>query len=159
MAKGRVGVLEAHEPPKSVAPQTCCGRAIAERLVNSCEARWIGKRLIQMVRAKAADAIKWAKAARDAAKKMSEEAVTAMSYDGGPLGRGLLIPFSKVRNYGDLLHYAMPLAGDLGMRRYGLFTQKDEDGIPQLRSRIIGVSSRSLFSEQLLSPVSVRVRA
>lgn len=110
MARKRVGVLESHEVPGSSEPKVCCGRAIAEYLVRRRYARQIGKRLIQMVNAKAKDAIKQAKAARDAAKKIVEKVV--IGFWDGPLGRGNLLPFAKAHNYGDKLHYEMPHAGD-----------------------------------------------
>ena len=145
MAKGRVGVLEAHEPLDSAVPQTFCGRAIAERLIENREARRIGKRLIQMVRTKAADAIKQAKAARDAMLRTLQRVETMILFWDGPLGRGNVLPFSKLKNYGDLLHYEMPMAGDVGMRRHGLYRREDE-----IRSHTISVSSRSLFNRQIL---------
>jgi hypothetical protein len=39
----------------------------------------------------------------------------------GPLGVGNAIPFAKAHNYGDKLHYEMPMAGDVGLRRHGLY--------------------------------------
>jgi len=112
MAKRRVGVLEAFELPTSVTAQTFCGRGIAERLVATREARRIGKRLIQMVRMKAADAIKQAKAARDAIQKAMRKEIQLMLFWDGPLGRGNVLPFAKPRSSGDKLHYEMPMAGD-----------------------------------------------
>jgi len=151
MAKGRVGVLEAHEAPNSVAPQTFCGRAIAERLVAAGDARPIGKRLVQMVRAKARDAIQQAKAARDAMAVMIEQMRTFVYFDG-PIGVGNLLPFARLKNLGEKLHYEMPRAGDRGMRRFGLYYNRKA----QLRTHMIRVSSRSLFSHQIL-PVRAAV--
>lgn len=112
MAKGRVGVLEAHEAPNSVAPQTHCGRAIAEYLLRQNYARKIGKRLIQMVRGQAALAIKHAKLVRDQAQKRIE--ILVMFWDG-PMGIGNLLPFARgaVGNWTapEKLHYETPMAG------------------------------------------------
>jgi hypothetical protein len=137
MAKKRVGVLEAHEPPKSVDAKTFCGRAIAERLIATGEARSIGKRLIQMVRAKACDAIKQAKASRDAVNRQLQRELEIIKLWDGPLGRGNLLPFAKAHNYGDLLHYEMPMAGD-------------RTPYARSRRRAISVSSRSFFRFQIL---------
>jgi hypothetical protein len=72
MAKHKVGVLEASASPESTAPETFCGRAIAEYLVNEHFARKIGKRLIHMVKLTAAEAIELAKRAREAAAMLWE---------------------------------------------------------------------------------------
>lgn len=116
MAKKRVGVLEAHEAPGSIDPQIFCGRAIAERLLAGREARQIGKRLIQMVRGNARDAIKQAKAARDAmTRRIEAETEKLFFYYDGPLGRGNVLPFSRATNpmlAPQKLHYEMPMAGD-----------------------------------------------
>jgi hypothetical protein len=149
MARKRIAVLEVHEPLCLSAAQTFCGREIAERLIATYEARRIGKRLIQMVRAKACDAIKQAKAERDSIRKKIQRVVL---FDG-PTGVGNLLPFSKPHSYGDKLHYSTPMAGDVGMRRYGLYVRRDEHGVPQLQSREIRVSSRSLFTHQALPAV------
>jgi hypothetical protein len=142
MAKGRVGVLEAHEASESIAPQTHCGRAIAEILIRERSARQIGKRLIQMISAKAADAIRQAKTIRDEAQRKFEakfEALctTKFAWWDGPLGRGNVLPFAKSNNYGDKLHYEIPMANDIGMRRHGLYRR---DG--KLLSHRIRVSAR-----------------
>jgi hypothetical protein len=99
-----------------------------------------------MVRAKASDAIKQAKAERDAIRK---KILRAILFDG-PVGVGNLLPFSKPHCYGDKLHYQTPMAGDVGMRRYGLYSRRDEKGVPQLLSHQVHVSSRSLFNHQIL---------
>ena len=160
MAKGRVGVLEAHEAPDSSAPQIHCGRAIAERLIASRRARRLGKRLIQMVRLKACEAIREAKAARDAA--LAQIAVIERTQNfvkalfEGPTGIGNLIPFSRLPN-GDKLHYEMPRAGDLGMRRYNLYHRRDRDGAVRIHSREIHVSTRNLFVRQPIPAVRLAV--
>lgn len=115
-------MLEAHESPALAEPQTRCGRAIAEYLVDTGEATRIGKRLIQMVSARARDAIQQAKAARDSIQKKLE----IVMYWDGPLGVGNLLPFARLHNYGDKLHYEMPMANDVGMRRHGLYRRDDE---------------------------------
>jgi hypothetical protein len=148
MAKGRVGVLEAHEAPDSSAPQIHCGRAIAERLIASRRARRLGKRLIQMVRLKACEAIKEAKAARDAA--LAQIAAIERTRDfvaalfEGPLGIGNLIPFARLHPHGDKLHYEVPMAGDRGC-------------FARHRPRNLRVSSRSLFSRQPIPAVRLAV--
>jgi hypothetical protein len=52
----------------------------------------------------------------------------------GPLGTGNVLPFAKVHNYGDKLHYQIPMAGD-------------KTAFARSRSRNIQVSSRVLFSQ------------
>jgi hypothetical protein len=106
MAKKRVGVLEAHEAPGSIDPQIFCGRAIAERLLAGREARQIGKRLIQMVRGNARDAM---------TRRIEAETEKLFFYYDGPLGRGNVLPFSRATNpmlAPQKLHYEMPMAGD-----------------------------------------------
>jgi hypothetical protein len=156
MAKGRVGVLEAHEAPDSSAPQIHCGRAIADRLVATREARRLGKRLIQMVRCvKAKEAIQRAKSARDVVEKAIEKEIERMRiiFIDGPKGIGNLLPFSRLHNYGDKLHYEMPRAGDGGMRRYNLYQRRDENGDMRLHSKTLHVSSRNLFLQQPIPAV------
>lgn len=62
----------------------------------------------------------------------------------GPLGRGLLIPFSKSRNYGDKLHYEAAMAGDGSWLRG--YTPRSH----------IYVSGRSLFSQQPIPAAPIR---
>lgn len=52
----------------------------------------------------------------------------------GPLGVGNLLPFAKAHNYGDKLHYQMPMAGD--RTAYARSSRKE-----------ISVSSRHAFSQ------------
>jgi hypothetical protein len=52
----------------------------------------------------------------------------------GPLGIGNVLPFAKAHNYGDKLHYEMPMAGD-------------KTAFARSRRREISVSSRSAFSQ------------
>jgi hypothetical protein len=52
----------------------------------------------------------------------------------GPIGVGNLLPFSKAHNYGDKLHYEMPMAGD-------------RTAYARHRRKEIHVSSRVLFSQ------------
>lgn len=164
MAKNRVGVLEAHEAVESSVPQTHCGRGIAERLVASREARRLGKRLIQMVRGKASEAIKRAKSARDAAEQAIEreteriERLRVLLIDG-PRGIGNLIPFARIHSLGERLHYEMPRAGDGGMRRYNLYQRRDREGCMRLHSKELHVSSRSLFSKQPIPPARLACNA
>ena len=64
----------------------------------------------------------------------------------GPLGVGNLLPFSKPRCYGDKLHYETAMAGD------GNWI----DGYTPRRR--IYVSSRSLFSNQVLPAARIEAR-
>jgi hypothetical protein len=157
MAKNRVGVLEAHEAVESSVPQTHCGRGIAERLVASREARRLGKRLIQMVRTKASEAIKQAKAARDAVEKTLQKEVERIMFYDGLIGIGNLIPFARIHSLGEKLHYEIPHAGDKGMRRHNLYSRRDEAGILQLKSKTLRVSSRNLFLKQPIPAVPLAV--
>jgi hypothetical protein len=61
----------------------------------------------------------------------------------GPLGVGNLLPFAKAHNYGDKLHYEMPMAGDVGLRRHNLYRRSNEKGVSELLSHQIRVSARS----------------
>jgi hypothetical protein len=147
MAKRRVGVLEAHEAPGVNTPRTACGRTVADYLIDHKYALRIGKRLIQMIRVKAHDAIRQAKAALKTLERAIERVLTG--YDEGPMGRGMLVPFSRARNKmlaPEKLHYQIPSAGDVGMRRHNLWRVMEEDK-SVLRSKKITVSSRSLFSQ------------
>ncbi len=56
------------------------------------------------------------------------------SFLDGPLGVGNLLPFAKAHNYGDKLHYEMPMAGD-------------KTAFARSRRKSISVSSRVLFSQ------------
>lgn len=74
-----------------------------------------------------------------------------ISFWDGPVGVGNILPFAKPHNYGDKLHYDMPMAGDKGMRRHGLFSRANEEtGIPELHTHQIHVSGRNLFAQQHL---------
>jgi len=154
-------VLEAYEAVNCSEPQIHCGRAIAERLVANREARRVGKRLIQMVSVKARDAIQRAKAARDAVLAriavMERTAILISTYFDGPLGRGNLLPFARTHTLGDKLHYEIPRAGDTGIRRHNLFRRRDDNGIPQLESKQLRVSSRNLFAKQPIPAVRLAV--
>ncbi len=130
MAKHKVGVLEASVSPDSSAPQTFCGRAIAEYLVNEHHALKIGKRLIHMVKLTAAKAIVLAKAAREEAIKRWERLQLR-------LGVGNLVPFSRPTDPGQHFHYEIPHAGDTGLWRH--------------QRKKIQVSARSRFSHQALA--------
>jgi len=59
----------------------------------------------------------------------------------GPLGIGNLLPFARLHNYGDKLHYEMPHAGDRSC-------------FARHRERNIHVSGRNLFSRQPIPAVS-----
>jgi len=75
---------------------------------------------------------------------VASDGIPQILIDGG-LGVGNALPFAR-RTTGGSFHYEMPMAGDRGMRRHGLFHRTDERGVVQLRSRIIRVSHRSLFN-------------
>ena len=148
MAKGRVGVLEVHEGLKNCEPKVRCGAAIAEIMVKQCEARRIGKRLIQMVRLNAREAIRQAKAARDAALRAAE---VKIGFLDGPLGIGNLLPFAKPHCDGSKLHYEIPMAGDKSLlHRYRLSRREDDMGISRLQTRTLHVSSCNLFRHQAI---------
>jgi hypothetical protein len=76
-SKRRVGVLEAHEAPESSTPQTFCGREIAELMIEAGAACRIGKRLVRMLAAKAAEVIAalklWREQRREAEWRREED--------------------------------------------------------------------------------------
>jgi hypothetical protein len=130
----KVGVLD---PDQRVSDLPCrkVKRKLADRLVSKGVARRISKSLIQIIGEQVA----------------IHQLICA--YDDGPLGRGNLIPFSKSQNpylAPQKLHYEIPRAGDLGMRRHGLFARTNDEGKRELHSHTIQVSGRNLFSRQLL---------
>jgi len=138
MAKHKVGVLEASVSPDSSLPQTFCGRAIAEYLVNEHHALKIGKRLIHMVKLTAARAIELAKAAREEALKRWERLQLR-------LGLGNILPYSRPTDPGQHSHYEIPMAGDKGpWRRH--------------HRKLIKVSARSRWSQPALAPLCGRVK-
>jgi hypothetical protein len=104
-------------------------RTVASYLVRKGFAYRISKALIKM-------------------REQAEEATHALiSYViDGPLGVGNLLPFSKPRCYGDKLHYETAMAGD------GNWI----DGYTPRRR--IYVSSRSLFSNQVLPAARIEAR-
>lgn len=54
-----------------------------------------------------------------------------------------VLTFLKASSPGDRLHYEIPMAGDVGLRRHNLFRRVNEAGISELRTRTIQVSARS----------------
>ena len=150
MAKHKVGVLEASVSPDSSLPQTFCGRAIAEYLVNEHHALKIGKRLIHMVKLSAAKAIELAKAAREAAQKLWERQQLR-------LGIGNILPYSRPTDPGQHFHYEIPRANDKGIRRWGFLSSASKKG-EKLRTRTIPVSARSRWSQPALAPLCGRVK-
>jgi hypothetical protein len=72
------------------------------------------------------------------------DSIPSVLIDGG-LGVGNALPFAR-RTTGASFHYEMPMAGDVGLRRHGLFRRTNELGMVQIHSRIIRVSRRSLFN-------------
>jgi len=54
-----------------------------------------------------------------------------------------VLTFLKASSPGDRLHYEIPMAGDVGLRRHNLFRRTNEAGISELRTRTIQVSARS----------------
>jgi hypothetical protein len=99
MAK-RYGVLEADEP-LSAEPQKHVSKTVAKYLVRKMLAVPVGPRVIQMLKARAAEV---GDTIRD----------VIVGFWPGPLGVGNLIPFAKSSN-GDKLHYEVPHAGDRGI--------------------------------------------
>lgn len=85
------------------------------------------------------------------------EAEKAIGFWDGPLGIGNLLPFARTHSLGEKLHYEMPHAGDRGMRRHNLYSRRDDNGIPQLESKTLHVSSRSLFAKQPIPAVRLAV--
>jgi hypothetical protein len=67
------------------------------------------------------------------------------SYYNGPLGRGNLLPFAR-RTTGDPLHYSVPMAGDVGLRRHNLFRRTDKSGVARLHGKLISASTRNIFA-------------
>lgn len=123
MAKHRVGVLELHESPELCSPRIACGQQIAERIVLQGDARRIGKRLIQMARGTAVEAIRQAKLARDQEAILAAIPSPRGCWDG-LLGVGNLVPFSKSHNpstFPDKLHYNIPAYGDHRLRWMNAF--------------------------------------
>jgi hypothetical protein len=80
------------------------------------------------------------------------------AYSEGPIGRGNLIPFARTHTLGEPLHYAIPMAGDIGLRRHGLFRRRNEAGVFHLHTHEIRVSARSLFSKQDLRGLPIAIR-
>jgi hypothetical protein len=149
MAKHKVGVLEASASPESTAPETFCGRAIAEYLVNEHFARKIGKRLIHMVKLTAVEAIELAKRAREAAAKLWERHSLR-------LGIGNILPFSRRTDPNHHFHYEIPHANDRGIRRWG-FRARASKRNEKLETRTIKVSARprqSTFMPATAAPTS-----
>ena len=62
----------------------------------------------------------------------------------GPLGIGNILPFARLHNYGDKLHYEVPMAGD-------------RSGFARHRPRNLRISSRNLFSRQPIPAVRLAV--
>jgi hypothetical protein len=113
-----IGILEADQP-LTAKPERHTTKVIAFYLVRKCLAVRIGKRLIQMVEVKAAQAIAF---------------VTGRGWWDGPLGIGNVLPFSPPTDPGKHRHYKIPHAGDVGLRRHN--------------RKLIRVSGRSMFSRQ-----------
>lgn len=63
----------------------------------------------------------------------------------GPLGCGNLLPFAR-RTTGDPLHYSVPMAGDVGLRRHNLFRRTDKSGVARLHGKLISASMRNIFA-------------
>jgi len=84
-------------------------------------------------------------------KRIEQAAVNLWN---GPLGIGNLIPFARLHNYGDKLHYWI---GPKGMKRHGLYHRRDEKGAMRIHDHKIYVSSRNLFSRQPIPAVPLAV--
>ena len=73
-----------------------------------------------------------------------ERELKNISASAGPaVSAKAVLLFIKTHCSGDKLHYEIPMAGDVGLRRHGLFRRRNEKGIPELRSHLIKVSVRS----------------
>jgi len=72
-----------------------------------------------------------------------ERELQAISAGGQRVTASAILLFIKTHCDGANLHYEIPMAGDKGMRRYGLFWRDK-----RLRSHVIRVSHRNLFATQ-----------
>lgn len=125
MAK-RIGVLAA-EQAATDSPQFFEKKSIVRSWIRSMEAVWIVPgQLAQKLRVRARRGM----------------AMIGRGLVDGPIGIGNVLPFARLHNYGDKLHYEMPMAGDRGC-------------FARHRPRNIRVSSRSLFSKQILPAVAI----
>ncbi len=113
----KIGVLESDQR-ETDRPARKVTRTVAAYLVRKKLARRISKFLIQMVKQLAV---------------RTHEIISC--FIDGPLGVGNVLPFAKPQNYGDRLHYEIPMAGDRG-------------AFARHRPRNIQVSSRNLFARQ-----------
>lgn len=130
----KVGVLEADQSA-SDSPVRKIKRAIADSLVEKSLARRISKFLIQMIKVKSYEVLETVRALWD-----------------GPLGVGNALPFSR-QSDGGLLHYEIPHAGDVGIRRWG-FRKRSSERNEKLKTRApIRVSARpqSHLAAQILT--------
>jgi hypothetical protein len=123
----KVGVLESTQR-ETDQPARKVNRSVARYLIRKQLARPVNKFLIQMLKQAAAPT----------------HEIISVFWDG-PLGVGNALPFSKPNNYGDKLHYQMPMAGDTGLRRHGLYRRANEYGVLELHTHGISVSGRSQF--------------
>ena len=71
-------------------------------------------------------------------------------YWDGPLGVGNALPFSKLHNYGDKLHYETPMAGDRTSYQRARMHRAEEGEKSLLVTRTIHVSGKNLFNVQQL---------
>lgn len=123
MAK-RIGLLQAGDY-RTADPANCTEfltKSIARALVRKGLAVKIAPRVIQM---------------REVAGVQLTRPIAHGVWDG-PIGVGNLLPFAKSNNRGDRLHYEIPHAGDVGLRRHGLYSRKN-----RLHRHSIKVSTRS----------------
>lgn len=123
MAK-RIGVLQSGDC-RTMDPANCTeflSKSNARALVRKGLAVKIAPRVIQM-------------------RELAGVQITRPAAHGvwdGVLGVGNLLPFAKSNNRGDRLHYEIPHAGDVGLRRHGMFRRGS-----LLHRHSIKVSTRS----------------
>lgn len=73
-----------------------------------------------------------------------EREMKNISANAGPtVSANAILLFIKTHCSGDKLHYEIPMAGDVGLRRHGLFRRTNEAGISELLSHQIRVSAKS----------------
>ncbi len=76
---------------------------------------------------------------------LQQVAITGAGLWDGLIGVGNVLPFSKLKNYGDLLHYEMPMAGDKTALARSGWRRCDER--KQLATGERKVSTRGIFSQ------------
>jgi hypothetical protein len=120
----KIGVLKP-EQGCSDSPSFYEKKSVVHRWIKRAEAVWIIPGcVVQLIEA--------------IAKTIEEVRRETTGFFDGPIGVGNLIPFVKPHSSGDRLHYEIPHAGDRSI-------------FARHRRRLIRVSSRNLFSKQLIA--------